>query len=132
LLKHSNIRRTLAAAAIGALLSGIFALSAPAASWAEGAEARSGTSVSSFAGEVGLMAHPSGCRAEIPADWGSVATCSRHNGGSFRALVLCRHRDGRITDDTGPWMRSGWSRAYCEGDSKAVTAGFETSYYDRT
>jgi hypothetical protein len=132
LLKHSNIRRTLAAAAIGALLSGIFALSAPTTAWAETLPSGSGTTVSSSSDEVGLMGRPTGCRAQIPDSWGAVASCSSHHGGSYRAWVFCRHSDGRVSEYSGAWRQTGWSRAYCQGDSKAVSAGFETSVTDRT
>jgi len=140
LLKRLNIRRSLAAASIGVLLSGVFALGAAAPSWAEGAEALPGDSgvavssrtVSTSADEVGVMGRPTGCRAQIPDSWGGVATCDNHHGGSYRAWVFCRHSDGRVTEYSGAWRQTGWSRAYCQGTSKAVSVGFETSVTDQT
>lgn len=135
-----RLRRAVTAAVIGTATAGLLVISSAAPSWAEGTEAPPGDSgfavasrtVAASADEVGAMARPTGCHAQIPDSWGGVATCSSHHGGSYRAWVFCRHSDGRVSEYGGAWRQTGWSRAYCQGDSKAVSVGFETSVTDNT
>ncbi|MER7665300.1 hypothetical protein [Streptomyces sp. NPDC096193] len=105
------IRRAGATAVVGLLMTGLFAVG-------------SGATVS--ASEVGATAHPSGCTYAVSDVWGSIATCSKNNGGTFAATVTCRFSDGKIAFFDGPWKKSGRSIAYCQGDSKAVSAGIWT------
>lgn len=87
---------------------------------------------SASADDVGAMGWPSGCQYEIPGAWGSVATCSSHNGGSYRAIVVCQRSDGKKLNHAGTWRQYGWSYAYCQGDSNPLHAGIETSASNRT
>ncbi|GAA4932276.1 hypothetical protein HD597_012935 [Nonomuraea thailandensis] len=77
------------------------------------------------------MARPTGCYSNVWNKWGAMATCSDDNGGSWRAIALCKSpSSGKLTPYYGPW-RSGdaTSIAYCGGDSVASSAGFETRVY---
>jgi len=98
-------------AVIGALLAALFAV---------------GAGVSASASESSISAHPSGCHYEVAGEWGSVATCSSNNGGSYRASVTCKFSDGKIGEWDGPWKKTGRSIAYCQGDSTALYAGIWT------
>jgi hypothetical protein len=84
------------------------------------------------AADAGTRARPTGCRAQVPGYWGAVAECDNHHGGSYRAWGNCKYSNGRVQMVEGPWRQTGWSRAYCQGDSKAISAGFETSVTNRT
>jgi hypothetical protein len=117
LLKDSRPRRTGATAVLGVMLTGFLSLGvvAPAA-----------------AVDVGVKARPTGCHYQVPGNWGAVAQCSSHHGGSYRAWATCKYSDGRKQDVPGQWRQTGWSRAYCPGDSKATSAGIETSVTNQT
>ncbi|GGV77022.1 hypothetical protein GCM10010294_44040 [Streptomyces griseoloalbus] len=109
--KMPRIRRIGVNAAIGALLAGLFTV---------------GANTSASASESGISAHPSGCHYEVAGSWGSFATCSSNNGGSYRASVTCKFSDGKIAEWDGPWKKTGRSVAYCQGDSKALYAAIWT------
>lgn len=113
MLKATRIRQAITTPALGVLLAGVFSL---------------GAAGTAFAGDVGIMARPTGCSFEIPpGNWGSVARCTNHNGGDYRALVLCKDPDnGKVTDHYGGWRQIGFSYAYCNGDSNPISAGVET------
>lgn len=88
-----------------------------------------GAGASASASEVGIMAHPTGCHYEVPGSWGSVARCSKHNGGAYRALVLCKDPNtGKIYNYVGAWRQTGFSYAYCQGNTQASSAGVETRF----
>jgi hypothetical protein len=118
-LKNSWMRRAgvvVAAAAVGVVVNAGIASAAPAA-----------------ADDVSVMAHPTGCSYQIPSgSWGGVAQCTSHNGGSYAATVTCRHSNGKLSEVDGPWRQFGWSRAYCPGDSHAISAGIWTSASNRS
>ncbi len=94
------------------MLAGLFALGAASPAAAE---------------DVSVMAHPTGCHYEVPGSWGGVARCDNHNGGSYAASVTCKYPSGATVDVDGPWRQTGWSRAYCPGNSSAIYAGIWTS-----
>lgn len=97
------------------LLAGIFSLGV-------------GTTASAAA-----LDHPEGCKYEVPGSWGAVASCSSHNGGSYRALAVCTDKEtGRVEWFYGPWKRNGFSVAYCQGSYRATSAGVETSPRNNT
>jgi hypothetical protein len=75
---------------------------------------------------MGATGRPTGCSSDVAGKWGSIAACSEHNGGAYRALVQCKYPNGKVWDYEGPWKKKGRSFAYCQGDSKAIGAGFET------
>jgi hypothetical protein len=106
-------RQSVTGPALGILLSGLLSF---------------GVSGVASAAEAGVTAHPSGCHYQIPSgNWGAVATCSSANGGSYRAIVLCKDTDtGAIRDYYGGWRQVGYSYAYCSGSSNPVTPGVET------
>ncbi|MEU1487071.1 hypothetical protein [Streptomyces sp. NPDC005752] len=75
------------------------------------------------------MAHPTGCSYEVPGKWGGVAICSKTHGGAYRALALCKNPDnGKIYNYAGQWRTTGFSCAYCQGNTIASSAGVETRY----
>ncbi|MFF1498273.1 hypothetical protein [Streptomyces sp. NPDC058304] len=78
------------------------------------------------------MAHPTRCHYEVGGSWGGIALCRNHNGGSYRGIVLCKWPDGKVEDFEGGWRQYGKSYAYCQGDSQAMSAGVETSPYNKT
>lgn len=84
------------------------------------------------ADEVEASAYPSGCSYSVAGSWGGQAACSQHNGGSYRAWVHCRHTDGTLMNYPGFWTQGGWSLAYCQGDSRALSAGIEYSSTNRS
>ncbi|WP_406858801.1 hypothetical protein ABZO31_00555 [Streptomyces sp. HUAS MG47] len=110
----TRIRRAVVPAAFGVLMSGAFVLGAGAPATA------------------GALGRPADCHYERMRDWGGAAECRDHNGGSYRGLVLCRYPNGRIVEFVGPWRQNGISYAYCQNESKAQSAGVETSVYDKT
>jgi hypothetical protein len=111
LLKRTRIQ-TVATPALGVLLAGVFAL---------------GAGATASASEVGATARPTGCTYEVPGDWGGVARCKNPNGGAYRALVLCKDREtGKVLNFEGPWRQTGFSYAYCQGNTRATSAGVET------
>jgi hypothetical protein len=116
LLQRKPLRK-IATAAVGAVMAGIFSLGAAAPASADGVE---------------IQARPTGCTYQVPGSWGAVAQCSSHNGGSYRASVVCEFPDGRLGVYDGPWRQESWSRAYCQGNSKAISAGIETSVSNNT
>ncbi|MFJ9588679.1 hypothetical protein [Streptomyces acidicola] len=79
------------------------------------------------ASEAGAAARPTGCKYE-KLDWGSVASCSSHNGGHYRALVNCKDpATGKQQVFMGPWLQNGNSLAYCQGSYRtSMAAGVET------
>lgn len=73
------------------------------------------------------MARPSSCHYEVPGDWGGVAWCDKDNGGAYRALALCKDNDtGKVFNYVGMWRQVGFSYAYCQGNTRAISAGIET------
>lgn len=92
------------------------------------------TAPASAESEVGAMARPTGCRAEVAQSKDlTSAICSSHNGGSYRALAICKSAStGELKNHEGPWRQTGVSNAYCQGDGKAQSAGFETSVRNNT
>lgn len=75
---------------------------------------------------AGIMARPTGCHYEVPGSWGAVARCTNHNGGDYRAIAVCKYPNGTVHHIDGTWKQTGWSYAYCQGDSKATSSGIET------
>jgi hypothetical protein len=110
-LKATRIQRTGAVPALGVLLAGLLSL---------------GAGASASASEAGVKAHPSDCHYEVAGKWGAVARCEKDNGGSYRATATCKYSDGKEQWVTGPWKWTGPSYAYCQGDSKAISAGITT------
>ncbi|ADI09452.1 hypothetical protein SBI_06332 [Streptomyces bingchenggensis BCW-1] len=112
MLKNTRIRRTVTTPVLGVLLVGLFSL---------------GAGATASASEAGTMAHPTGCSYEKPGSWGTVARCTSNNGGSYRAIALCKDpENGRVEDFYGTWKKTGFSYAYCQGDYLAYTPGIET------
>ncbi|WP_079130814.1 hypothetical protein [Streptomyces sp. H-KF8] len=111
MLKSTRIQRTITTPALGVLLAGLFSL---------------GSGATASAADAGTMARPTGCHYEVPASWGAVARCDNHNGGTYRAIAVCKYPNGTVHQIEGSWKQSGWSYAYCQGDSKATSAGIET------
>ncbi|GAA4897987.1 hypothetical protein GCM10023237_15680 [Streptomyces coeruleoprunus] len=108
--------RSLTNPALGVLLAGAFSL---------------GAGGTASASEVGATARPTGCRYEVPGSWGAVASCKDDNGGSYRALAICKDPEsGKTLWFYGTWRQSGFSYAFCQGSSQAVSAGIETSVRD--
>lgn len=54
------------------------------------------------AGPVAVMAHPSGCSAQIfnpDGQQGATAKCNNSNGGHYKAIVVCkRSQTGELID----------------------------------
>ncbi|MET8401972.1 hypothetical protein [Streptomyces sp900116325] len=113
MLKNIRIRRgAIATPALGVLLAGVFSL---------------GAGAPASAADVGIKARPTGCTYEVPGDWGGVARCTNPNGGAYRALVLCKDREtGKVYNYVGTWRQTGFSYAYCQGNTRATSAGIET------
>lgn len=112
MLQSTRIR-TAATPALGVLLAGLFSL---------------GGGATASASEVGTMAHPSGCSHEVAGNWGTVARCSKHNGGSYRAIAVCKDPEtGKVVWSYGGWRQYGYSYAYCNGSTRATSAGIESS-----
>ncbi|BBC32480.1 hypothetical protein SGFS_037740 [Streptomyces graminofaciens] len=110
-MKNFRHRRTVTTPALGMLLAGILSL---------------GSGAPASASDASIMARPTNCHYEVWGYWGSVANCQNHNGGSYRALVRCKYPEGKVRAYEGPWKQTADSRAYCQGDSKPVSAGIET------
>ncbi|SEB62531.1 hypothetical protein SAMN05216483_0039 [Streptomyces sp. 2131.1] len=72
------------------------------------------------------MSRPTSCSYQIPGSWGAVAICDHSNGGHYRALVICKDSKGNLYNYVGGWRTDGYSYAYCQGESKASSAGIET------
>lgn len=104
-------RRAATTAVFGVALTGALSLNA-------------GTSAS--ASDAVIMARPTGCHQQIAGDTWTVARCDHDNGGAYRASATCKFPNGKIVDSDGPWKQTGWSHAYCPGDSKAIDAGIWT------
>lgn len=84
-------------------------------------------SATASANSVGVKAHPSGCTYDIDNVWRTFAKCSKSNGGSYRAIAVCKDSEGRVTHPVGQWRRDGgFSFAYCSGSGKPIHAGVET------
>jgi hypothetical protein len=111
LLNGTRSGRTLAAAALGVLLAGLFAF---------------GVAVPASAADVGIQGRPTGCHSEVMGNWGTASQCTSHNGGDYRALAVCKGSDGQMYYPEGNWKQYGKSYAYCPGDSVATGAGIET------
>ncbi|MGW8575178.1 hypothetical protein [Streptomyces niveus] len=104
--------RTLAAPAAGLMLASILSL---------------GAGSTASAAEAGAQARPTGCSYEVPGDWGTVARCTNANGGSYAAHAICKDREtGKLTSHLGGWRQTGFSYAYCQGNSVAQSAGIMT------
>jgi len=110
-LKNARLRRTAGAALLGTMMTGILAL---------------GSAAPAMAGDVSAQGWPTGCTAQVQ-DWGGVASCSSHNGGSYQAVATCKDSNGNTFIVNGTWRQTGWSRAFCPGSSKAVSANVWTS-----
>ncbi|MFB9661252.1 hypothetical protein ACFQS3_00880 [Glycomyces mayteni] len=109
---RTRLKRTAAAAAAGLMLAGMFSL---------------GTAVPAAAeDDMTIMGWPTGCTAQVQ-DWGGVASCSSHNGGSYQAVATCKDSNGNTFIANGAWRQTGWSRAFCPGSSHAVSANIWTS-----
>lgn len=81
--------------------------------------------------DIAPAALPTGCTSRL-VDESSIAHCTSHNGGSYRAFVVCRDSStGNVHRNTGPWRQTGNSVASC-GSHTAVSGGIETSADDRT
>lgn len=117
MLKRAHIRAA-TTPVLGVLMAGLFML---------------GSGGTATASDVGPLARPTGCSMEVPGNWGTVARCSNHNGGSYRAIAVCKDPDnGKVLHFYGPWRQVGFSYAYCQGSYRATSAGIETSYYNQT
>ncbi|MFJ5772587.1 hypothetical protein [Streptomyces sp. NPDC093094] len=112
MLKDFRARRTVIASAFGVLLAGSFSLNVAAPATASAAE----------------RGRPTGCSYELINPRLTVAECDRANGGHYRAVANCRDTDtGAIKVFEGDWRNNGsFSKAYCQGSTKAVSAGIET------
>jgi hypothetical protein len=108
--KSARVKGIVSAAALG-VLTGVFSL---------------GAAVPASASGTAVTARPTGCHHETPGDWGAVARCGNHNGGSYRAIAVCKYPNGTVHVIEGPWKKTGWSYAYCQGDSSATSSGIET------
>ncbi|MFJ7422662.1 hypothetical protein ACIQXD_29280 [Streptomyces uncialis] len=118
MLKNASIRRVVTLPALGMLLAGAFSVGAG------GTASASGT---------GVLAHPTGCRTEVGGRWGTLAECNNHNGGSYRAIAVCKEGGtGPSIWSYGPWRQFGYSRAYCNGSTVATSAGIESSPRNNT
>lgn len=117
-MKSSGIRRSVATSALGVLMAGVLSL---------------GAGATASASEVGALAHPSGCSYEVPGSWGATARCTSDNGGSYRAIAVCKDAEtGKVQHFFGNWRQYGFSYAYCNGAYRATSAGIETSPRNNT
>ncbi|SEB62577.1 hypothetical protein SAMN05216483_0040 [Streptomyces sp. 2131.1] len=85
---------------------------------------------SANASEAGATAWPTGCsygRYTGDSD-ASYAECKNANGGSFRAVVVCRDMEtaALITRTSTAWKKSGISYAFCPPHTLYQSAGIET------
>lgn len=114
LLKATRIRRTVTIPALGVLLASLFTL---------------GAGATASASSVGIQAHPTDCTFSIADAWRTIAKCNKSNGGSYRAIAVCKDSEGRVTHPVGQWRRDGgFSIAYCPGSGKPTSAGVETRH----
>jgi len=65
---------------------------------------------------------------QVADAWRTVARCSKSHGGHYRALARCKDPNGgKVQEFVGNWRNDGvWSKAYCQGSTKPLTAGVET------
>lgn len=111
--KSISIRQAAVTPALGVLLGGFISL---------------GVGASASASEAGATGRPGGCSSTISNTWGTEATCSSHNGGSYRAVAVCTEAEsGKVQHFFGNWKQWGPSFAYCNGAYRATSAGIETS-----
>ncbi|MGC9541845.1 hypothetical protein [Streptomyces sp. UG1] len=132
------------AAGIGTLMAALASLAAPA--YADSAASAEQTSLQIPVGSVGSFpgmtstdsdtrtkARPTGCDYGTVGDYGSLAWCDHDNGGSWRAIAVCKSPStGKILYGYGNWTNAYVSQAFCNGDSKVQSAGIETSTKDNT
>ncbi|MEE1803369.1 hypothetical protein ACIQVO_06530 [Streptomyces sp. NPDC101062] len=71
---------------------------------------------------------PTGCTYQVADTKMTVAKCSSANGGHYRAVANCTDPDtGDIVTFVGDWRNNGsWSKSYCQGASRTLSAGIET------
>ncbi|GAB2977068.1 hypothetical protein GCM10023080_047270 [Streptomyces pseudoechinosporeus] len=71
---------------------------------------------------------PTGCSYEVVDSKMTVAKCSNSHGGHYRASATCKDTDtGALKFFDGDWRNNGsFSRAYCQGSTRAVSAGIWT------
>lgn len=83
--------------------------------------------------DVGVKGRPSGCDYAPVHDYGSLAWCDDDNGGSWRAIAVCKvPGSGKILYGYGQWSQGPVSQAFCNGTSKVKSAGIETTTKDMT
>ncbi|MBA0049733.1 hypothetical protein E0L36_02080 [Streptomyces sp. AJS327] len=112
------MRRTPRLLLAGAALTGAALLTAPA---------------SASAASAGPTAWPTGCAYAKHTSTMTLATCTHHNGGSYRAHADCKDPDtGKVKTFVGDWRQTGDSKAYCGGATRVKTAGIETTARDMT
>ncbi|MFE7903248.1 hypothetical protein ACFU3E_38405 [Streptomyces sp. NPDC057424] len=112
MVKKHGIRQSIMLPALGVMMAGAFTLAA---------------GVSATAAEVGATGRPSDCSVE-KRSFGAIASCKNHNGGHYRALIVCKNpENGKMVDFEGGWRKAGLSYAYCQGSySKPVHEGLAT------
>jgi hypothetical protein len=74
-------------------------------------------------------AFPSGCRYVQFSNTQADAACSNANGGSWRAVAVCRDAElSRTVYRYGPWRYSSGQRstAYCQGAERILYPGITT------
>jgi hypothetical protein len=104
---------TLQAAAVG--VAAFFSLGIP------------GAAAAIPAGEVSITAHPTGC-SDGPYENGWYVTCSKSNGGQYRAWVRCFALNGgpKVERDAAIWKSSGRSIVSCPPLTQLDTGGMWT------
>lgn len=119
--KSSPLKRAIVAPAVGALMAGLFSLGTAAPA--------SALTSAPVAGSVGAKAHPTGCSYGISHRSGSWASCSSHNGGSYRAITICQEERGTRKKNVSAttWKQSGMSYSYCGAGWVPDSAGIESS-----
>ncbi|MEU0457363.1 hypothetical protein ABZ322_31150 [Streptomyces sp. NPDC006129] len=112
MVRKNRIRQSITLPALGVMMAGAFTLAAGA---------------SATAAEFGATGRPSDCSVEKKS-WGASAYCKEHNGGHYRALIVCKNpENGKMVDFEGAWRKAGISNAYCQGSYlKPVHEGYET------
>lgn len=84
-------------------------------------------SAQSASSEVGTQGRPSGCDYGLYKGInGSWAGCDDDNGGSWRAIAICKSPTKGTLVSYGGWSRGAYSLAYCNADSTVQSAGIET------
>ncbi len=80
------------------------------------------------ASDVGVLAHPTGCSYGKWQGDSSYAECTRSNGGSYRAIVVCTPLDGGplVTRMPRAWVTSGQSVVFCPPMTVYNYSGIET------